>query len=269
MIVSLVLVATALAALVAVLQIGKRDPSTVLSAPPPPSVFGTAAPTGTPAPASSCSRAPDDLRAAVVAEYPGASVEDATGDSTAYVLTATPSAATVAAPETTASTNAPTESPAETPAVTVPPAVADAGAGDRVVLLACERGAWKVFATDTPSADLSSKDPERFATHVASWQAARTARLHPRTPVSVDPSQTTTSTAYVAGECKHADNVEYEQCPAKVFLTTTTTTPPTTLPPVTAPDGSVVPTTPKPTSMFCRYNYADPRCKADPSFDGD
>jgi hypothetical protein len=150
-------------------------------------------------------------------------------------------------------------------ACTPPFAMATVGGGglpkDAVVFLRVVNNAWTVVANgEADQADTLLPADYSTATFSA-WKTKRNLRLNPKPttkptvgnglPVAGKPSTT----------CVQADD--------KNLCDEVITVPPTPLPPPpTGPDGKPLPTAPPPSSMFCRFNFADPRCVADPQFPG-
>ena len=128
---------------------------------------------------------------------------------------------------------------------------------DGIVFLRFRDAAWTVVASGEVNIAVQSLMPADFSTGAFStWQLTYQNRTNPtvrttRPPGVPAPTNNPTNTVCV-------QQGDFHSCD-------TTTTAPTTVP-QTTPDGSPVPTAPPSTSMFCRFNFADPRCKSDPLF---
>lgn len=132
--------------------------------------------------------------------------------------------------------------------------------GDGVVFLRFKNNAWTIVANGGVNLEVKNLMPADFSLGAFSaWQLAYQARVNPTVPTTrkpADPNNPSSNTAVTV--CEQA--VDAIRCD---------TVPPTVPPvPKTGPDGNPLPTAPPSTSMFCRFNFADPRCKADPLFEG-
>lgn len=141
--------------------------------------------------------------------------------------------------------------------------------GDGVALLRFRNGAWTLVASGQADADQATLLPADFSTVIFdAWRARYDKLTHP------ERFTTTTKKAGATPSTLSAPNTTRLICEGEggdVKCTPETTEPPT-LPPVpkTLPDGSPAPTTepqPPTTSSFCRFNFNDLRCKADPGFE--
>lgn len=134
--------------------------------------------------------------------------------------------------------------------------------GEYVVLFSLQNGVW-VLVGSAPVADYASVAPADFSTTaVPSWQRLRDARLN--RPAGGSPTAPKTDSPPSSLKL-NPESGEMEVC-VQLNSDFVRCTPPTTAP---APVDPEDPNAPAPTvteSMFCKYNYNDPRCVADPSF---
>jgi hypothetical protein len=134
--------------------------------------------------------------------------------------------------------------------------------GELLVLFQLQDGAWALVGSG-PVNDLAAvATPASFSTTaIPAWLRLRDARiLRGDKPPTEDAAGTTDSTrvnSQTGGLETCVKDGDFQTC------TAVTTTPPA--PPAEPTDPDAEPPATE-ASMFCRYNYNDPRCKADPSF---
>jgi hypothetical protein len=151
-------------------------------------------------------------------------------------------------------------------ACTPPFAMATVGGGglktDAVVLLRVVNDAWTVVANGEADQVDTLVPADYSSATVSAWKTKRTLRLNPKAPKpTLAPGATPVVRAQPSTTCVQSDD--------SYLCDEVPTIPPTpATPPPTGPDGKPLPTAPPATSMFCRFNFADPRCVADPQFPG-
>ena len=134
--------------------------------------------------------------------------------------------------------------------------------GELVLLFALQNGVW-VLVGNAPLADAATAAPAGFSTTaVPGWQRARDARLNrgdrsagggDRVITDIPPSSLQVNPETGENEICTELSSDYIVC-----------SPPTTVPP--PPDDPDAPPVTIDQSGFCKYNYNDPRCVADPGF---
>jgi len=117
---------------------------------------------------------------------------------------------------------------------------------------------WTLVADGTADAPEPGIPPADFSSATfGRWKAAYEKSKRPPTESTSKPAATIANNTQSTSCTGEGQN---EACE-------TITVPPSTAP-ATTPDGNTIPTTPPVTSQFCRFNFADPRCKANPEFPG-
>jgi hypothetical protein len=128
-----------------------------------------------------------------------------------------------------------------------------------VALFRVKGNSYELLVTADAEAPKESFVPADFSvTTYSAWKSKYNAVAHPAAPTTKAsvkpgaPSVTVNTNTTLGQNCSG-------EGPDQVCEAATTTVPATT------PDGQTVPPV---TSQFCRFNYADPRCKQDPQFPG-
>lgn len=154
--------------------------------------------------------------------------------------------------------------------------------GDGVALLSVVDRQWTLIANGPVTADPATLIPAKFSVVVYdTWFAKYQSRTNPTTTTATTPGTTTdpatssTTSTTSTTRASSGPTTSRPRCFELGGRTVCYDGPPstTTAPPITTPDGKIVTTTtasttPPVTSMFCKFNYRDPRCAADPTTPG-